>query len=58
MTNQVTRISCNLCHETFLSTDDLIDQRLKKHEDWHGKNSYLTKSRNMIRGKVEWRYEN
>jgi len=42
----------------FLSTDDLLDHRLERHQEWHEKSSYMSASKNMIKGKVKWRYEN
>jgi len=45
---------CNLCTQFFLTTDDMIELRLEKHEEWHEKSSYFGTSKNMIKGKVKW----
>lgn len=57
MTEQVTKINCNLCNMFFLSTDDLLDRRLERHQEWHEKCCYMGASKNMVKGKVKWRYE-
>lgn len=52
-----TKINCNLCNMFFLSTDDLLYRRLERHEEWHEKCCYMGASKNMVKGKVKWRYE-
>lgn len=38
----------------FLSTDDLLDIRISRHEEWHEKCGYFGSAKNMIAGKVKW----
>jgi len=53
MTN-LNKIKCNQCPMFFLSTDDLLEIRLARHEEWHLKCTYFGSSNLLVKRKVEW----
>ena len=48
--------TCNLCNMEFVISDELIEFRKKRHEEWHdGKQSNKHASQNKTWGKVIWK---
>ena len=46
-------VRCVLCGMIFDDTDLLIDQRKKRHAQWHDPTS-TSRRRNMVAGRVSW----
>ena len=47
---------CNLCKMEFTNSDNLIEARKKRHEEWHDSSqSNKHASQNKIWGKVIWK---
>jgi len=53
----MTKINCNLCTMFFNSTDDFLDVRMKKHEEWHKECTYFGSKNVMVKRTVVWRHE-
>ncbi len=50
-------IKCNLCNWFFNKDVDMLDLKMKKHEEWHEKSTYFGSSNVRTQQKVEWIYQ-